>query len=73
MALPHAQSVLDSLYHRHFHLKKWAVTDCDCTQADKSITITTITNPANAELGITVTLDSNMALTTVSYPKGYRY
>lgn len=74
-ALPHVRPMLDSLYARHFHVKKWGVENCSYDRQTAVITLITIPNPAKGMLGITLILDTNYVVDGVFYPKGkpYRY
>ena len=67
-ALPHVRSLLDSLYARHYHIKKWAVYNCSYDEKTGDITLLTVTNPGKGELGITLVLDTNYVVKDLSYP-----
>ena len=72
-ALPHVRPMLDSLYTRHFHVKRWGVENCSYDSKTAEIKLITIPNPANGTLGITLILDTNYEVENVFYPRGRPY
>jgi hypothetical protein len=68
-AMPHVSPLLDSLYVRHYHMKRWAVDDCSYDEKTGEITLITITNPARGEIGITLVFDTNYVMKRIWYPK----
>ena len=70
-ALPVVKPYLDSMYLLRFNAKHWAIFDCDCDNPDKGIVFETTTNPAHDSLGIILSLDSNLNVVHLHYPRGY--